>query len=762
MRLYRLTLPGVFLAAAWAQPAPPSGATTSVTYNATYKLDGGAASQSGQSYTATAADTSGVWVTNSGVLILTSPVIRTSGNTSSTDNSSFYGLNAALLATAAGSATVTGGSIATSGTGANGAFATGAGSSLTLNGVAINATGDGGHAVMATQGASLTLTNVTMNTAGGSASAIATDRGGGAINVTGGAIATSGSNSAGIYSTGAIAVSGATFKATGAETAVIEGANSIALTDVSLTSTFPKWGVMIYQSMSGDAAGTQGVFTMTGGSLTYTPSSGPLFYVTNSTAIITLKGVTATTGSGVFLQAAAGQWGASGSNGGAANLTADAQTLAGDIVVDGSSVLALTLKNGSSLTGAINRAASAKTAGLTLDATSQWTLTADSYLSALSDAGGISGAAVTNITGNGHRVYYDATLSANSYLAGKTYALPGGGSLLPVGSASTAAPAILAVRNAASFAAGAAPGAWISIFGSNLAASTATVTASDLVNGYLPSTFAGATVTIDGKPAYLSYASPTQINAQAPGGLAAGHASVVVTTAAGNASFTVAVQSLMPALFTSSNYVLAVRPFDSAIIDGTGAAARPGDILELYGTSLGDTSTTIAPGLVFSGAYPTTETPAVTIGGTGAAVSLLRTRRRRVVSDQRDRSPGPPGRYLARHRHAGRRVIAKHRAADREGQLITGRRAPPAGRFRRPHGPALRAATRAGPARTGRSPRAGCAPAAARRTLPAAQPKAPCAIAPPVPSMRRCSSISSAISGIAPQAGNSTCSSISK
>ena len=100
-------------------------------------------------------------------------------------NSSFAGLNAGLLATAGGVITVTGGSITTSGTGANGAFSTGAGSSVTLNGVTINASADGAHAVMATQTGSMTLTNVNMTTAGGSASAIATDRGGGTINVNG-------------------------------------------------------------------------------------------------------------------------------------------------------------------------------------------------------------------------------------------------------------------------------------------------------------------------------------------------------------------------------------------------------------------------------------------------------------------------------------------------------------------------------------------------------------------------------------------------
>ena len=429
----RIAVVGISMA--WAQTSPPTGGggtgggttTTSVTYYATYKLDGGAASTSGQTYNATAADTSAVWVTNSGALTLTNPTIATSGNTSSTDNSSFYGLNAALLATAAGSVTVNGGTITTTGLSGNGAFSTGTGSSVALTGVTINACADGGHAVMATAGAAMTLTNCTLNTTGGSSSAVATDRGGGTVNVTGGAVTAAGGNSAGLYSTGALTATNTTFKVTGAEMAVIEGANSINLNNASLTSTFTKWGVMIYQSMSGDASGTQGVFTMTGGSLNYTPTSGPLFYVNNTTGTITLKGVAATTNSGVFLNAAAGSWGATGSNGGTVVLTGDGQTMTGDMAIDKISSLALTLKNASALKGAINNANTASAANVTLDSTSQWSLTADSYVSAFSDASGISGTSVSNVTGNGHNVYYNSSLSANSSLGAKTYTLANGG-----------------------------------------------------------------------------------------------------------------------------------------------------------------------------------------------------------------------------------------------------------------------------------------------------------------------------------------------
>ncbi len=642
----------VFASAVWAQGGtppsgtPPSGTPPSgtppggggsagstsssapTTYNATYTLNGGTATLADQTYTATANDTSAVWVTSSGVLTLTNPTITTSGNTSSQDSSSFYGLNAGVLATASGKITISGGSITTTGTGANGAFAVGSGSSVTLANLTISGKSDGAHAVMATQGGKLTLTNVNMTTAGGSSSAIATDRGGGTITVTGGTVNTSGGNSASIYSTGAITATDATMKSTGAEMAVIEGANSITLTNTSLTGTKEKWGVMIYQSMSGDAEGTQGTFTMTGGSLTYTPTSGPLFYVTNSTGIINLKGVTISSGSSPLVKASAGDWGKSGSNGGTVVLTADAQTLTGNLTADSISSIAATLKNNSVLTGI------ATGASISLDSTSTWSVTGNSVLTSLSDSSGISGTAITNIKGNGFTVTYDSTLSANSYLGGKTYSLLNGGTLTPAtgSSTSTTKPSISSggVVNAASGVAGVAPGAWITIYGSNLATSAVAAGASDLVNGYLPTTLGGVSVKINNKPAYLNYVGPTQINLQAPSDSTTSNVPVTVTNSAGTATATVAMQVVMPALFTSSNYVLAVRAGDGAIIDGTGSAApgyttaesaKPGDVLSVFATGLGDTTTAVAPGLVFSNAYATTTTPAVTIGGVAATVS---------------------------------------------------------------------------------------------------------------------------------------------
>ncbi len=399
------------------------------TASGAYTHSGGSQIVTDQTYTATAQDQSGVYVTG-GSLILNNVSVQTSGSTSSDENSSFFGLNAGVLATNGASLSMNSGSITTSGAGANGAFATGSGTQASLSNVTITASGDGGHGVMATQGGSMTLDNVNMTTSGAHSAPIATDRGGGVITASGGTLNTSGQDSPCYYSTGTLDITNSTCNAAGSEIAVIEGANTILLKKTTaVSSVADKWGVMIYQSFSGDAQGSDGIFTMSGGSLSYT-ANGPLFYVTNTTAHITLNSVIVSAASGVLLKAAGNdRWGGSGSNGGLANMVADGQTLNGSFVVDAISSLSLSLQNSSSLTGAINAENNAKIANLTLDASSMWVVTADSYLTSLSDPA-ITAGSVPNITGNGHTVYYN--LAACPALNGQTYTLAGGGTLTPI------------------------------------------------------------------------------------------------------------------------------------------------------------------------------------------------------------------------------------------------------------------------------------------------------------------------------------------
>jgi hypothetical protein len=204
-------------------------------FSGVYSLDGGPATEKDLKIVSNSSDMSAVYVTNNAELTLVNPVIVTTGDNSSDSASSFYGLNAAVLATTGSKVTISGGSITTGGSGANGAFPTGAGTSIVLSGVTIRATGDGGHAVMATNGGSLTLTGVDMTTTGAHGAPIATDRGGGSVEVTGGKASSSGIDSPGIYLTGDITVTGATISAKSSEGAVIEGKNTVTLKNTVLS-----------------------------------------------------------------------------------------------------------------------------------------------------------------------------------------------------------------------------------------------------------------------------------------------------------------------------------------------------------------------------------------------------------------------------------------------------------------------------------------------------------------------------------------------
>ncbi len=162
------------------------------------------------------------------------------------------------------------------------------------------------------------------------------------------------------------------------------------------------------------------------------------------------------------------------------------------------------------------------------------------------------------------------------------------------------------------------PGEWVSIYGANLAGSTATW------NGNFPTSLAGTSVTIDGKAAYISFVSPGQINIQAPNDTATGIVSVVVTTANGKATSTVTLAPFAPAflLLDGTHVAGIIYRTDGSGAYGGGAddiigptgnslgyptvAAKPGDIIALFGVGFGPTTQVAPAGQAFSGAAATT------------------------------------------------------------------------------------------------------------------------------------------------------------
>jgi uncharacterized protein (TIGR03437 family) len=171
------------------------------------------------------------------------------------------------------------------------------------------------------------------------------------------------------------------------------------------------------------------------------------------------------------------------------------------------------------------------------------------------------------------------------------------------------------------------PGEWISIYGSNLAAAATTW------NGDFPTTLGGTTVTIDNKPAYLWYVSPTLINLQAPDDTALGTVNVTVNNSGGTATSTVTLGQFSPAfLLLDATHVTGIilRSNGSGAFGGgsydvvgpTGTslgyktvAAKAGDSVVLFGVGFGPTNPAVPSGQAFSGAAATTNTVRLTING---------------------------------------------------------------------------------------------------------------------------------------------------
>jgi uncharacterized protein (TIGR03437 family) len=195
---------------------------------------------------------------------------------------------------------------------------------------------------------------------------------------------------------------------------------------------------------------------------------------------------------------------------------------------------------------------------------------------------------------------------------------------------SPAAPAISAngVVNGASFQPGVAANSWVTIQGTNLAAQTDDWSHS-IINGALPTSLDGVSVTMGGKPAYIYFISPGQLNVLAPD-VPAGPITVTVTTSGGtSATFATTANAYGPAFFVwPGNQVVATRTdYSYAVKAGTFAgattvAAKPGDVLILWATGFGPTIPAVPLGVPVpaSGGYPTASAPTVTVNNTPAIV----------------------------------------------------------------------------------------------------------------------------------------------
>ena len=418
------------------QGMPGGQSSGDVTYTAvtTYTED---TETDGESYTSEGTDEEAVLVDEGATVTLNNATVtRTSADSTGGDNSSFYGVGAALLAKN-GILNINGGTITTDAAGGAGVFAYGDGV-VNISDATIRTTQDTSGGIHVAGGGTLTASNLDVETNGASSAAIRSDRGGGTMTVNGGKYVSNGSGSPAVYCTANIDVSDATLEATGSEAVCIEGLNSLTLNNVDLTGNMPDneqndntWTVILYQSMSGDSEVGNSVFTMNGGSIT--SKNGGMFYTTNTECEFYLSGVTLNySDDDDFLLQCTGNtnqrgWGTAGANGSNCTFTGDSQTLQGTVLYDSISTLDFILKNGSTFTGTfVDDETYAGNGGdgycnVNVDESSTWVVTKDCTITSLSASGKIvdeSGKTVT-IKGTDGTVYVkgdgSVTVTVSSY-----------------------------------------------------------------------------------------------------------------------------------------------------------------------------------------------------------------------------------------------------------------------------------------------------------------------------------------------------------
>jgi uncharacterized protein (TIGR03437 family) len=184
------------------------------------------------------------------------------------------------------------------------------------------------------------------------------------------------------------------------------------------------------------------------------------------------------------------------------------------------------------------------------------------------------------------------------------------------------------------FPAAAAQGAWIEIYGSNLAVDARTWAAGDFTGTSAPTSLDGTSVTIAGQNAVLSYIGPGQVNAQVPPGVPPGSQPLVVNTGAGaSATYPMTISATEPGL--CQGLVVNGKPYLVAVVNNTltyilpasanasGISfrpAHPGEVISFFGNGFGAVMPAPAPDQLVGQLNMLSNSFKVQIGGVTATV----------------------------------------------------------------------------------------------------------------------------------------------
>ncbi len=379
----------------------PVNGTAAVTLNTDGEIEG-------QTYTCDGNDENALRVDGASVSLLKIIVNKTGGVSSDAAAGEFYGQNAGFLALNGAQVTFADAVVDTDAANGIGVFAYGEGTAIAIADSTIRTACDNSDGIRTADGGCVTAVNLNVETQGSVSAALCGS--GGTVCAEGGSFVTNGDGSSAVRCAADISVSGSILRANAGAGAVMEGNGSLVLTDCDVTGNMNQAAgedfvgnfccILICGSMSGDTDSGTAVFSAEGGSIT--SQSGDMFCVRDADCEIYLKDVEFTLINDVFLRidgddARQGQSTAE-AGGGNVTLTADAQILCGNIFVDETSGLALTMKNGTVYTGAVNPGRAGGEVHVSMDGTSVWTLTADTYITGFEGSTG-------NIDANGYHLY---------------------------------------------------------------------------------------------------------------------------------------------------------------------------------------------------------------------------------------------------------------------------------------------------------------------------------------------------------------------
>ena len=161
-----------------------------------------------------------------------------------------------------------------------------------------------------------------------------------------------------------------------------------------------------------------------------------------------------------------------------------------------------------------------------------------------------------------------------------------------------------------------APGTFIEIYGSNLAANSRSWNGADFNGVNAPTSLDGTTVTIGGQSAFVGYINPGQVNVLVPSNVATGVQQITVTAATGtSAAYPVIVNPTAAGMLApgylnigGAQYLGALFPDFQTFVAPPGAVsgyasrrAKPGDVIIIFGVGFGPVTPNIPAGQIAQG-----------------------------------------------------------------------------------------------------------------------------------------------------------------